>query len=59
MSAMENIIDKLDAIRANSVSDKQFIDTWGISLDEHIERMMAFVQKTDARIVAERGPKKQ
>lgn len=59
MSAMENIIDKLDAIRANSVTDKQFIDTWGISLEEHMERMMVFVQKTDARIMTERGPKKQ
>lgn len=55
MAAMESIIDKIDAIRANSVTDKQFIDTWGISLDEHMERMMVHVQKTDTRVKVKRG----
>jgi len=55
MAAMENIIDKIDAIRANSVIDKQFIEIWGISLDEHMERMMAHVQKTDTRMKVKRG----
>lgn len=59
MATLENIIDRIDAIRANSVTDKQFRDTWGISLDEHMGKMMAYVQNTDARIRADRGREKK
>lgn len=51
---MENIIDKIDAIKANSVTEKEFKSVWGISLDEHMNKMMAHVRETDARIAAER-----
>lgn len=51
---MENIIDKIDAIKANSVTEKEFKSVWGISLDEHMNRMMEYVQKADARIAEER-----
>ena len=51
---MENIIDKIDAIKANSVTEKEFKNVWGISLDEHINKMMDYVQKADARIAKER-----
>lgn len=54
MAAKMNIIDRIDTLRANSVTDEQFRATWGISLDEHIATMMAHVQKTDARIREER-----
>lgn len=52
---MENIIDKIDAIKANSVTEKEFKSVWGISLDEHMGRMMNFVREADARIAKERA----
>lgn len=51
---MENIIDKIDAIKANSVTEQEFKSVWGISLDEHMSKMMAYVHETDARIAKER-----
>jgi hypothetical protein len=56
---MKNVIDQMDSIKANSVSEKEFKNTWGISLDEHMERMMEHVHETDARVKEQRGPKKQ
>ena len=51
---MENVIDKIDALKANTVSEKEFKNVWGISLDEHINKMMEHVRKTDARVREER-----
>ena len=51
---MKNVIDMIDAIKANSVTEREFKSVWGISLDEHMNRMMEYVQKADARIAAER-----
>lgn len=51
---MENIIDKIDAIKADSVTEKEFKSVWGISLDEHMNKMMAYVKDADARIAEER-----
>lgn len=51
---MENIIDKIDAIKANSVTEKEFKSVWSISLDEHMDRMMKFVREADERIAKER-----
>ena len=55
---MKNVIDQMDSIKANSVSEKEFKNTWGISLDEHMERMIEHVHETDARVKAERQNKK-
>ena len=55
---MKNVIDQMDSIKANSVSEKEFKNTWGISLDEHMNKMMEHVRKTDARVKAERHNKK-
>ena len=51
---MENIIDKIDAIKANSVTEKEFKKARGISLDEHMNKMIAYVKDADARIAEER-----
>lgn len=51
---MKNVIDKIDALKANTVNEKEFKNVWGISLDEHINKMMEHVCKTDARIKEER-----
>jgi hypothetical protein len=54
MAAKENIIDRIDTLKANSVKEEQFRATWGMSLDEHMAKMMTFVQKTDVRIKEQR-----
>ena len=59
MATTMNVIDQIDAIKANSVSEKQFKSVWGISLDDHITRMMEHVRKTDARVKEQRESKKQ
>ncbi len=40
MAKYSRLMDRIDTIRANSVSDKEFEQTWGKSLDEHVEKMM-------------------
>lgn len=59
MKATKNVVDMIDAIKANTVSEKEFKSVWGINLDEHMNRMMEHVRKTDARVKEQRGPKKQ
>lgn len=59
MKATKNVVDMIDAIKANTVSEKEFKSVWGINLDEHMNRMMEHVRETDARVKEQRGPKKQ
>lgn len=59
MAATKNVIDQIDAIKANSVSEKQFESVWGISLDDHMKRVMEHVRETDARVKKEREAKEQ
>ena len=56
---MKNVIDRIDTLKANSVSDAMFKATWGVSLDEHMKRMMEYVRKTDERIALERRSDQQ
>ena len=51
---MNNIFDKIDAVKANSVSEKEFKSVWGVSLNEHMDKMMRYVRQVDARISQER-----
>ena len=55
---MKNIIDMIDTIKANSVTEKEFKSVWGISLEEHTKRMMEHVRQTDARVKEERQKEK-
>lgn len=41
MTQKENLIERMDTVKAESVSDKEFEDAWGISLDDQVEKMMA------------------
>jgi hypothetical protein len=50
MENLENLLDRIDAIRANSVTDQEFDKTWGTSLDKHLEKMMEIVSKIDAKM---------
>lgn len=40
MANIKNLLDRIDTIRANSVSDKEFEETWGRSLDEGTKKLM-------------------
>ena len=41
MAETKNLIDRLDTIRANSVSEVEFERVWGKSLDDHAKRVVA------------------
>lgn len=36
----QSLIERIDEIRANSVTDEQFKKTWGTSIGEYVDRMM-------------------
>lgn len=36
---MKSLLDKIIELGANSVSPEDFKETWGMSLEEHMERM--------------------
>ena len=40
MGQRTNLIDRIDTIRANSVSEKEFEKTWGESLDRKVKKSM-------------------
>lgn len=40
MAQKNNLIDRIDSIRANSVSNKEFEQTWGESLDRKVKKSM-------------------
>ena len=42
-----SLIDRIDEIRANSVTDEEFKKVWGTSIDEHVDKMMAHVAEID------------
>lgn len=43
-----NVIERIDEIRANSVTDEEFKKVWGISIDECVNELMEFARKYDA-----------
>ena len=40
MAKVMNLVDRIDTIRANSVSDKEFEQTWGESQDSKVKKSM-------------------
>lgn len=40
MAKEMNLIDRIDTVRANSVSDLEFEKTWGESLDKKVKKSM-------------------
>ena len=43
-----DLIDRIDEVRANSVTPEQFKKRWGYSLEDHGKRMMDFIHKLEA-----------
>ena len=40
MKHVKNLMDRIDDVRANSVSDDEYKRVWNRSLDEQVSRMM-------------------
>ena len=40
MNQINSIIERIDTIRANSVTDKEYEKTWGRSLDSKVKESM-------------------
>lgn len=47
MNAMD-LLDRIDEVRANSVTPEKFEKMWGYSIDEYLDKMMAQVEQIDA-----------
>ncbi len=46
-----NLLEKIDEMRAMSVTNEQFEKMWGYSIDEYLSKMMKLVEQ-------DKGPKK-
>lgn len=44
-----NLLEKIDELRAKSVTPEQFEKTWGYSIDEYVDKMMRFVDERKAQ----------
>lgn len=47
-----SIMDRIDHLRANTVTDQEFEKLWGKSMDEHMARIMDHVKEFDAKLAA-------
>ena len=43
-----DLLDRIDEVRANSVTPEVFKETWGYSLKEHVDKMMEFIRKLES-----------
>ncbi len=43
-----NLLEKIDELRAKSVTHEKFKEMWGYSIDEYLEKMMKFAEELDA-----------
>lgn len=48
MNTIDELLDRIDEVRANSVSPEKFEKMWGYSIDEYLDKMMAKVEELDA-----------
>ena len=42
------LLEKIDELRAQSVSPEQFKNVWGMTIEEYLEKMMAFAEEQKA-----------
>lgn len=40
-----NLLEKIDELRAQKVTPEKFEETWGVSIEDHLDRLMAFVEE--------------
>ena len=46
---MQTIIERIDEIRANSVTNEEFKKVWGVSIEEQVSKLMDWVKEFDSR----------
>ena len=44
-----NLLDKIDELRAMSVTPEQFKKMWGYSIEEYMAKMMRFVEEQNKK----------
>ena len=49
MAKQRDLLDRIDEVRANSVTPEKFKKTWGYSLEDHVEDMMDFIRELEAK----------
>lgn len=49
MAKQKDLLDRIDEVRANSVTPEKFKETWGYSLEDHVEDMMDFIRELEAK----------
>ena len=47
-----NLSEKIDELRAQSVTPEKFEKMWGYTIDEYVDKMMALVEQLDAEDAA-------
>ena len=40
-----NLLEKIDEICADKVTPERFEQVWGVSIEEHLDRLMEFVEE--------------
>ena len=43
-----NLLEKIDELRAQSVTPEKFAEVWGVDLEDHLDELMEFVKKQEA-----------
>lgn len=52
-----NLLEKIDELRAQSVTPEKFEKMWGYSIDTYVDKMMALVEQLDAEDAAAKKDK--
>ena len=42
-----NLLEKIDDLRAKSVTPERFEKVWGVTIEEHMKQLMAIVDEID------------
>ena len=43
-----NLLEKIDELRAQSVTAEKFEEVWGVDLEAHLDELMDFVKEQNA-----------
>lgn len=52
-----NLLEKIDELRAQSVTPEKFEKMWGYSIDEYVDKMEALFEQLDAEDAAAQSKK--
>ena len=42
-----SLLEKIDELRARSVTDERFERVWGVTIEEYLERLMVWVEEAE------------